>query len=179
MANIRTARRSGRIFRGGKSVRESAWVAVAPTTTTITAAGTSVLFTGFSAATLGLRPFTVVRTRGTMAIRSDQAVATEVFQASLGFAVVSDQALAIGVTAVPSPETDRGSDLWFVYETLEGFFVLSSAIGIYEAQIRKEWDSRAMRKVEDGQDMAIVLETSSISAGCTILKAGRMLIKLH
>ena len=179
MANIRRARRSGSIFRGGKSVRESVWLSIAPTTTTITAAGTSVLFTGFSAGALALRPFTIVRTRGTLAIRSDQAVATEVFQASLGLAVVSDQAIAIGVTAVPSPETDRDSDLWFVYETLEGFFVLSSAIGIYEAQIRKEFDSRAMRKVEDGQDVATVLETSSISAGCVILKAGRMLLKLH
>jgi len=39
-------------------------------------------------------------------VRSDQFVATEGYEIAIGMAVVSDQALAIGVTAVPTPFTD-------------------------------------------------------------------------
>jgi len=40
-------------------------------------------------------------------------------------------------------------------------------------------DSKAMRKVEDGQDLIRVVETSSISLGVAIVYSGRALIKLH
>ena len=49
-------------------------------------------------------------------VESDQSAATELFIGNLGLAVVSDQATAVGVTAVPTPATDRGSDLWFLIE---------------------------------------------------------------
>jgi len=179
VANIRTARRSGLVLRGGRNRRESAWVSIATTRTNITAPSTAVLFTGFSAAALALRPFTIVRVRGQMHLSSDQLANSESYQASLGLAVVSDQALAIGVTAVPTPETDRDSDLFFVYESLSGEFSVSSAISILESGHGKDFDSKAMRKVEDGQDVALTIETSSISNGVFFSKQARMLIKLH
>jgi len=42
-----------------------------------------------------------------------------------------------------------------------------------------EFDSRAMRKVEDGQDVVTVLETSAISLGAVLTYHDRTLIKLH
>jgi len=67
-----------------------------------------------------------------------------------------------------------------VFEELTGRFAVSSAIGILEVGNRREFDSRAMRKVEDGQDIAIVEENSgSPFAGAIMTKSGRMLIKLH
>jgi len=179
MANIKRSRRSGFTLRGGRMRRESFWIAIAETSTTL-ASGTPVLFTGLTTAQLALRPFTVVRTRGLLQLSSDQLTTTESYFGAYGMAVVSDQAFAIGITAVPTPITDKDSDLWFVFEELTGRFAVSSAIGILEVGNRREFDSRAMRKVEDGQDIAIVEENSgSPFAGAIMTKSGRMLIKLH
>jgi len=41
------------------------------------------------------------------------------------------------------------------------------------------FDSRAMRKVEDGQDIVSVAENASGSAGLTYVAKYRMLVKLH
>ncbi len=179
MANIRRSRKSGFTLRSGVMRRESLWFEGAVANTTVAAASTAVLVTSLNAAALALRPFTVVRTRGRIGIASDQQVATELQDAAYGLAVVSDQAVAIGVTAVPTPDTDNGSDLWFVYERLmQGFFFGSTAAFILTLESR-ELDSRAMRKVEDGQDIVSVVETSSISDGVAIRSFQRLLIKLH
>jgi len=67
-----------------------------------------------------------------------------------------------------------------VYETLAGRFVVSSAVGLLESMVNwKDFDSRAMRKVEEGQDLAAVVESGSISTGVVVIKSGRILIKLH
>jgi len=179
MANIRTARRSGLVLRGGRNRRESLWVSGPVIITTITTASTAVLTATLGAIPLNLRPFTVVRTRGYLHVSGDQLTGTENWGVSMGMAVVSDQAAAIGVTAVPTPETDRDSDLWFVYETIMGRFGLSSAIGLLELGEKKDYDSRAMRKVEGGQDIAVVLETSASHPSAIVAHAFRQLIKLH
>ncbi len=180
MANIRTARRSGRVFRGGKSVRETLWVGIAATRTNITAPSTAVIINSASAGFLALRPFTIVRTRGWLFIGSDQIANIEPYGMSLGFSVVSDQALAIGITAVPTPETDADSDAFWVYESMTGEMKLISAAGFADpAGQGKDYDSRAMRKVEDGFDMAFVIETNSFSNGLFVSHVGRLLLKLH
>ncbi len=71
MANLRVGRRSGRVFRGGRQVRESLWFNALELTTTLAAASTAVLVGTLSAAALALRPFTVVRTRGNITVHSD------------------------------------------------------------------------------------------------------------
>ncbi len=180
MANIRAARRSGRIFRGGKSVRETLWVGLAATRTNITAPSTAVIINSPAAALLALRPFTIVRTRGWFFVGSDQIANIETYGCSLGFSVVSDQALAIGITAVPTPESDADSDAFWVYESITGEMKLISAAGFVDPSgVGKDYDSRAMRKVEDGFDMAFVIETNSISNGVLVGHVGRMLLKLH
>ncbi len=179
MANIRTVRRSGRVFRGGKSRRESVWISGPVVITTITTASTAVLTAVLGAGPSTLRPFTVVRTRGYLHVSGDQLTGTENWGVSMGFAVVSDQASAIGVTAIPTPETDRESDLWFVYESIWGRFGLSSAIGLLELGAHKDFDSRAMRKVEDGEDVIVALETSASHPSAIVACGFRMLVKLH
>ncbi len=176
MANIRTARRSGLVLRGGVQRRESLWIDIAPVLATQAAAG-GVLTNALNAVALALRPFTVVRTRMSFFIRSDQAAAAEVQTAAFGIAVVSDQALGIGVTAVPTPITDMGSDLWFFYQ-----FLLcneSSLTDVAKPGCVVHADSKAMRKVNDDSDLAFVLEMSTITQGVTVNSMGRFLIKLH
>jgi len=177
MANVRRSRAGG-YNRAGKSRRESFWVGILGTSTALVS-GTPVLFTGFSAAVLALRPFTIVRSRGWLSISTDQAIASEDFAGALAFAVVSDQALAIGVTAVPTPVADIDSDLWFVYEKIGGRVTAVTSTGISGSLVTKPFDSRAMRKVEDGQDVAILEESETGFDGAVMQKGGRMLIKLH
>ena len=166
--------------RGGRQVRESSWVFVTETSSTLAAANTALLIGSANAALLALRPFTIVRTRGVLAIRSDQTAASENFSAALGIAIVSDQASAIGITAVPTPFTDLGSDLFFVHQMMANRFEFVSGVGVEAKSMQfLEYDSKAMRKVNDSQDIAVVLENSSISAGTNIFHAARILIKLH
>ena len=71
MANIRVGRKSGFIVRGGKSRRESTWIALNTVEATLGGAPTAVLMNSLNAAALALRPFTVVRSRGTILVFSD------------------------------------------------------------------------------------------------------------
>ena len=96
-----------------------------------------------------------------------------------GHAVVSEPAVAIGVTAVPTPVTDDVSDLWFVYESLMNDFLVTTDVGRLLAGVQLRFDSKAMRKVEDGEQMISVLENDGASDGSTTLTHFRQLIKLH
>ena len=180
MANVSIRRKSGFIQRAGVMRRETSWSAVTATRTTLVA-GTPVLFTGFGADTLAQRPFTIIRVRGYGHIASDQIAASEGYMAHIGLSVVSEQALAIGVTAVPNPVADRGSDLWFVYESFASRILFGDATGFNDgAGVSRTWDSKAMRKVEEGQDVAWVEENEAGTFGGAILtRVGRILIKLH
>jgi len=169
--------------RGGRQVRETLWLELEPTRTTMAAASTAVVILSMTATELALRPFTVVRTIVHASLQSDQTGATENFDAAIGFAVVSDQASAIGVTAVPTPMTDLDSDLWFFHQILDGAFKFVSGVGVDPQGVVPSgggnYESRAMRKVNGDQEVTVVTEASAISSGCQLYAAGRMLIKLH
>ena len=180
MANIRVSRKSGFIRRGGVMRRESLWFFIGESVNTLAAANTAVLAGSLSVGALALRPFTVVRTHLNYYVKSDQTAALERYQTAVGMAVVSDQAVAIGVSAVPTPFTDLGSDLWFLHQITTGNFTFVDGTGFHPVGgIEKDVDSRAMRKVEDGQDVILTLENSGQSSGSTVIMAGRQLIKLH
>ncbi len=176
MANIRSSRRSGLVLRGGRNRRESLWADHTPVSVNLTAVG-GTIFTSGNAALLALRPFTIVRTRVTLFVRSDQEAASEFQVGAYGHAVVSDQAEAIGVTAVPTPITDMASDLWFVHQMVMSEYVLG------EGSRSRPWliDSKAMRQVEEGEQLITVGEFASGAAGNGLIIAagGRFLIKLH
>ncbi len=180
MANIRTACRSGLVFRGGRNRRETLWVSQVTTETVLAGAPTVAILTALNAAGLALRPFTVIRDRGVIHLRSDQAGATETYGVGYGKCVVSDQAVLIGVTAVPTPVTDKSSDLWYLFESLFGRIEVSSGAGTgvpTETGKFLQYDSKAMRKVEEGQDLISVVENEI--SGCNVVVTGRTLIKLH
>jgi len=172
------ARKSGNVFRGGRMRRQTLWLGGPFVTTTLASTNAVALTASLSAAGLALRPFTIVRTRGVWQVRSDQTAALESYGAMMGFAVVSDQAAAIGVTAVPTPDTDIQSDAWFVHEMQFGTFGFISGVGTQElGQPQRTYDSKAMRKVEEGFDFVQVMEASVNSA--SIHDAFRILVKLH
>ena len=180
MANLRVGRRSGFVTRGGRSRRESLWLFLSPVNFVLAAASQAVITNSLNAGALALRPFTVVRSRLQWFVKSDQTGALERYQTAWGAAVVSDQANAIGVTAVPTPFTDLGSDLWFMHSVIAGSFTFVTGSGFHPVGgTMKEIDSKAMRRVNDDQDLVFVAENSSISLGTDHMVSGRILVKLH
>ena len=158
--------------------RESSWLSIDAAANSVD--NSVVLTHTMTAAELARRPFTVVRTRMTVSIATDQLSADESQVGAIGLCVVSSQAVAIGVTAVPTPLTDLASDLWFVHQPLLSEMILNTAIGfdsngghVYEI------DSKAMRKVNDDEEIIVVVEGSGAFQGAIIKTVGRLLIKDH
>jgi len=176
MAARRFARGRGRL---GAQRRETLWAPIPFTQTTITGSGVALVATA-SAAEDALRPYTIVRTHLHMSILSDQVVAAEEQIVAVGMGVVSDQASAIGATAIPTPVTDLGSDVWYLHHWLMNSFTLLSAVGFQDAGNQQEtYDSKAMRRVEDGFDNFLAIEAPASSDGVVVSLMGRQLLKLH
>ncbi len=139
----------------GRSVRrKSTWFEFADASTSQSAQGGNIVFS-LNAAALALRPFTVVRTLFEMHVSSDQSAGGERQIGAIGIAIVSDEAVAVGVGAVPTPVTQLGSDLWFAHRYL---MCSGSAVNDGVVGCPFSFDSKAMRKVDVGQDLVVVLE---------------------
>ena len=173
------ARRHFSGARGGQR-RSTSWLEIVPSITTMVAGG-GVITHSLDATELAKRPFTVVRSHLIVHITSDQLGADELQFGAVGICVVSDQAEAVGVTAVPTPVTDAGSDLWLMHQYVAAEFAFVSGVG-FDAAGGYTYliDSKSMRKVNDDQDVLIVIELATgISNGFNITIAGRVLIKEH
>ena len=174
------ARKSGFVRRGNAMRREMLWFGGAFTATAIASASGSVLMTSLNAAALAFRPFTIVRNHAYLHINSDQVGVSENYSVAFGKAVVSDQAVDVGITALPTPVADNASDLWFFHQILMSRFLFADGTGLSpNIGIGGSFDSKAMRKVEDGQDVVSVVETTAISSGVDVFQFYRMLVKLH
>ena len=173
------ARKSGFVLRRGRTVRETRWLDLPFFSNVLASSTTASLSLVLTAAELALRPFTVVRLRAQMSVQSDQSAASEQYIGSVGAAVISDQAVAVGVTAVPTPATDLASDLWFMHEVIIGDFLFGDGTGFQEQPQSRAVDSKAMRRVEEGQDVGIITEAGLGGSGVIVSFVGRMLIKLH
>ena len=158
----------------GRTRRLTTWFEFPPATTTI-GGSTASLIGVLNAAALAMRPFTVIRSHIAFAVKSDQAAAIEQQNVGFGMAVVSDQSIAIGVTAVPTPITDLASSLWFLHSL--NFAEESALTDRTKPHSVRYLDSKAMRKVEIGQDIAIVIETAAVGQGAIVTAGGRFLVK--
>ena len=166
--------------RGAAAIAQSrltTWAFITPVATTLATNTTAVLVSSLNAAALALRPFTIVRMHLEVFMRSDQSAAVEAQAASIGAAVVSDQSVAIGVTAVPTPTTDAASDKWFLHK-----FLFGNSVSLTDQTVpgvRYTLDSKAMRKVDGGSDLIWVVEGGGIEAGSMVTFGGRFLIKTN
>ncbi len=163
--------------RGAAAIRQrrlTTWFQFSPADSTMTASGGSAIFS-LNAAALALRPFTIVRSHFEIGLRSDQEAAVEQQRVGFGIAVVSDEATAVGVTAIPTPVTEAASNLWLLHQYIFGEESRLVDKALPERQV--SIDSKAMRKVEVGQDVVVVAELAGVGGGVIITVAGRMLIK--
>jgi len=161
------------MVRGPK--RQSLWLQFQPSIVTLTATG-GTLIASLNAAALALRPFTIVRTRFEVFVRSDQVAAVEDQFGGFGVAVVSEQASAAGIASIPTPITDLQSDYWLQHKLM-----LAAGSSVNDGRVGFGWslDSKAMRKVNNNEDIVIVSEFAAAGDGFFLISGGRMLIKTN
>ena len=94
--------------------------------------------------------------------------------------IVTDQAAGIGVTAIPTPIDDQASDNWFLWFPFAAGIVFGDSTGFNSnALTRFDFDSKAMRKVDDGDTAVVVLQNNSSAHAMEFYLSFRMLVKLH
>jgi len=169
------AGRSRRFVRGPRKATD--WSASAPSTGFISvAASTAQLLQTFVPIAGGE---TVVRVRGILSIKSDQIASAENQIGAYGIGVVSAQAEALGITAIPHPSTDSSWGGWLFHQYFANALELATAVGFVTNKcVVTTIDSKAMRKVGDEERLVFVIENSA-AFGIQVLDPLRVLSKLH
>ncbi len=174
MARNRVVRRSGG-FRSSPG-RLTEWFGRPFDTDAVTLPLASfVVDSSLDASGLAKRPFTITRMVGSITIYSDQAGAVEHPFGAVGALVASDKAVTTGATAIPDPVTNVGSDLWFMYMAFAG--PQSTAID-GPGPVVFPFDSRAQRKGQEGDDLAVVVANANAVDGLRFTLNYRLLVKL-
>ncbi len=139
------------------------------------AAATKVLVATFTLSSQGIGE-TVRRTLGWVLVHSDQEAANEAYQGALGFQVVTDLAVAAGAASIPGPVTDADDDGWFVWQAFGGASMATSSA---ERGRLFNFDSRAMRRIEPGQTVAVMYENASATTGLIVELATSLYATRH
>ena len=167
---------SGRSFvRGGGPKRQTRWlVSAIETDFTTLAAGTVLFDQQFGSVT---EPFTITRTVGDIMWWSDQTAGLEVPFGALGMAIAGVNAVGAGVASLPAPYADAEFDNWFLWQVLMVNSANDSGAAAGASRVF-HFDSKAQRKVEEGESIAVMVENASVTDGALFLLTFRMLIKL-
>ena len=175
--------RSRRGFSQGRTRRLTAWglgpggsgaASIASSTSTILGSGVVPLVEGLTA----------VRLRGSLqAYLKTSDAANGGFHCALGIALATDEAFAVGITALPEPVTDPGFDGWLFHRFFDlhsfGATIAESMNAAGLASIQFEVDSKAMRKIPVGMTMYAVLQSVELStATMSVFFDSRVLAKL-
>ncbi len=160
--------RGGRQVARGPQIRaQTDWTRLGSTASVVVAAGTKVLLASFTSTEDGV---TVRRTRGRVAVMSDQSAVAEEQLGAFGIVKVTTVALAAGAASIPGPITDDDDQGWMVYEP----FVELSDMTPGGAAARASGpnaiivDNKAMRKVPFGFALAVMIENASATTGLEV-----------
>jgi len=123
---------------------------------------------------------TVIRTRGMLGWLSDQATVDEEQFGAFGIAVVSEQAATVGATAVPHPVTDAAWGGWLYHTYFFSKLEFADATGVNPNIMHTmAIDSKAMRKVDEGDRLITVVENIHATHGFRFANNERFLSKVH
>ena len=150
-----------RVFAPGRQKAATNWARLSSIGFVNVPANTKVFLAAMILSNPGIGE-TVRRTRGQFSVVSDQAVAVEQQIGAVGFMVVNDVAAGIGVGSLPDPVSDENDDGWFVWQ---GFQQQSSGGGGVVSIWQWELDSKAMRRVEEGFQVAVIVANASAIHG--------------
>jgi len=172
-------RRNFRSFSQGER-RKTEWLSLsAPTGVSSGAAGTKSLVTSLTTVEKAKLPFTVVRTIGLLTVLSDQIAAREVPSGTFAATVVTDRAVTVGITALPDPVTESEADYWFLFQPWSCIMQVASGAPVTSSPWIQMFDSKAQRKVEEGEDIVFIFANADSANGVFFTIQFRMLIKLH
>jgi len=158
----RTRVSAGRFTRTQR--QPSTWARLTSPAPIIVPAASKVFIATFALANPGIGE-TVRRTRGLISISSDQFAAAEEQTGAFGMIVVNDLAAAAGAASIPSPVAEGSDDGWFVWVPFSQS--LSSLESTNSWQY--EFDSKAMRRVEEGFIIALMVENAHADDGLRIM----------
>ena len=139
--------------RGGRAISPS-WSHIQNVNRVTVPASSKLLLAFFTANVAGLEE-TVLRTRARVFVGSDQGAAVEEQLGAFGIIVVTELARIAGVASIPGPATDGGNDGWFVHQMI---VQTSAATTASPTGWFYDIDSKAMRKVPEGYNLAVVVE---------------------
>ena len=165
--------------------RKTSWIggALTPTTAQSIGVATTAIVLSFDTRTVASisAPFTIIRLRGELVIYSDQKAADEDPFGAIGAMIVSGEAFDGGAATVPAPYTESFYDSWFYHQYWAAPNVAnagSNAVASFDFP-HYTVDSKAMRKVGDGDVFVCVLENKSAAHAAAYTLNFRMLVKLH
>ena len=122
---------------------------------------------------------TIIRTRGLFSVASDQVASAESYMGAYGLAVVTAQALSVGITAIPHPVTDAPWGGWFFHQYFCADYHVVASTGIAAPWFSNYViDSKAMRKLDEDERLVAVVENSS-GEGMKLWDSIRILTKVH
>ena len=169
------ARARGQRFVSRASRPNRDWSHTADEAYVVLAANTVVLRSVFIPSNPGI-DVTVLRTVGFISVVSDQTGASEEQMGAFGMIIVTDSAVAIGVSAMPDPTTEGGDD-WFVYQAFSQQSALNT-IGV--GSVNYPFDSRAKRIVQgSGINVALMVANSHATQGLSFAVTLRMLAQVR
>ena len=118
---------------------------------------------------------TIIRTIGSLFVAMQTETVDSEAQFAVGLGVFRNEALAVGVTALPSP-IDRPDFEWLAYFSggMHRGNIAGDDGGI--GSFRKDFDIRAMRIMRSGENVAWICEAQTGNIEASV--AGRYLMKL-
>ena len=168
--------------RGAHGSRRNTGWGLGPGGSTVTSfSASSVAFLG-GVITVGTDGFTITRLRGNLQAFLETGGVSEGYHCAIGVAVVTSDAIAVGITAVPDPVADAGWDGWLYHRFFDVHNIsatLTDGANAMSAHVQFEVDSKAMRKMGDNDTLFASVEV--IEAGTSALDIffdSRLLMKL-
>jgi len=138
------------------------------------AEGTAALGDGSFTA---LKSLTVTRMRGLVGVQLDTTGVDERILLSMGIIVVSQDAGAVGITALPKPQSD-GNAPWVWHGHAWCTSLSEAGVSTNGMYHRVEIDSKAMRKMKSSEQLVFVAEIADAvdQGGQTDLQYGFRLL---
>ena len=106
-------------------------------------------------------PGTIMRSRGQVLGSIDGAVDDDKVAIAVGLIIADDDAVAVGVTAIPSPLNDMEAEwIWHGFLLLQAQGTSTDAPGL---TARLEIDSKAMRRVKSNTQCVFAIHPNSLA----------------
>ena len=160
------------VSRGTRSARLTQWVGPADQAFVAVASAGSTLVASVSFE----EPLTVMRTRGSIVITPQSFAADINITGAVGMGIVSAEALAVGITALPTPYRDADWGGWFVWRSFAQHVQVIDATGVLLGGLHLEVDSKAMRKISANEALVVVAESQA--SAFNVWDGTRNLVKL-